>query len=197
MFKINGIENEFILDLNEQPYSEHSLIITSEEDGGNHLSWGIEFTSSNFVSSELIGINTLNLYIDMENMKEESFVILRNYSNERVKLIIKPNNFLTSLKKYKFKLTKKNVNGRKISIKIFSKENNNETGWKCTYDGSPLNYSIIPMESNSSGNVEIELLDELFTDVFTVIEFTQNRSNEVIELKLKQSNEKVEIIKAD
>ena len=197
MFRINEIENEFILDLNDYPYDEHSLTVTSEEGDGSHLSWGVEIVSSNFISLEPIGVNTLNVNVDIENLKEESFVILRNYNNERIKLVIKPNILLTSPKEYKFKLTKKKANGRKVNIRILSKGNDNEVGWKCTYDGSPLNYSITPMESDGSSNVEIELLDELFTDISTVIEFTQNKSNEVIELKLNQSNDKIEIIKAD
>jgi len=114
-----------------------------------------------------------------------------------MKVVIKPNILLTSPKTYKFRITKKSTDGRKTSIRILSKENDNEIGWECTYDGKPLNYSIEPMSSDKSGNVDIEVLDELFTDVPSVIEFTQNRSGEIIKLVLNQKNEGTEIIKAD
>ena len=53
------------------------------------------------------------------------------------------------------------------------------------------------MNSDKSGYVDIEVLDELFTDVPSVIEFTQERSGEVIKLVLNQKNEDTEILKAD
>jgi hypothetical protein len=53
------------------------------------------------------------------------------------------------------------------------------------------------MESDKSGYVDIEVLDELFTNVPSVIEFIQDRSREVISLKLNQTNDDTEIIKAD
>lgn len=197
MIKIDKSEKQFILDLNKLPYDEHTITIDSKGDKGNRLPWGIEMVSSQYVSAEQGANDSLNIYVDIENMKDESFILLRNFKKEMMKIVIKPNTLLTSPKTYKFRISKKTTEGRKTKIRILSKEDNNEIGWECTYDGKPLNYSIEPMRSDKSGYVDIEVLDELFTDVPSVIEFTQERSGEVIKLVLNQKNEDTEILKAD
>jgi hypothetical protein len=197
MIKINKSEKQFILDLNKLPYDEHTIKIDSKGDKGNRLPWGVEMVSSQYVSAERGANDSLNIYVDIENMKDDAFILLRNFKKEMMKIVIKPNTLLTSPKTYKFRISKKTTDGRKTRIRILSKEDNNEIGWECTYDGKPLNYSIEPMKSDKSGYVDIEVLDELFTDVPSVIEFTQERSGEVIKLVLNQKNEDTEILKAD
>ena len=198
MMKVNEFEDEFILDLNKIPYEEHTIKIHSRGENDSRIPWGIEMVSSELVSASMGADDSLIVTVDIENMKDESFILLRNYAKERMKIILKPNILLTSPKAYKFRITKKTTDGRKTRIRILSKEDNNEIGWKCTYDGKPLNYSINPRESDKSGYVDIELLDELFIDnIPTVLEFTQNKSCEVIELRLNQTNDDTEIIKAD
>lgn len=197
MIKINKSEKQFILDLNKLPYDEHTITINSKGEKGNRLPWGVEMVSSQYVSAGQGANDTLNIYVDIENMKDESFILLRNFKKEMMKIVIKPNTLLTSPKTYKFRISKKTTEGRKTKIRILSKEDNKEIGWECTYDGKPLNYSIEPMKSDKSEYVDIEVLDELFTDVPSVIEFTQERSGEVIKLVLNQKNEDTEILKAD
>lgn len=197
MIKINKSEKQFILDLNKLPYDEHTITINSNGERGNRLPWGVEMVSSQYVSAEQGANDSLNIYVDIENMKDDAFILLRNFKKEMMKIVIKPNTLLTSPKTYKFRISKKTTEGRKTRIRILSKEDNNEIGWECTYDGKPLNYSIEPMKSDKSGYVDIEVLDELFTDVPSVIEFTQERSGEVIKLVLNQKNEDTEILKAD
>ncbi len=197
MISIDNKDKEFILDLNDNPYDEHTITITSKGKNGNRLPWGIEMVSSPFILAEQGSNDTLNVYVDIENMKKDAFILLTNYSKERMKITLKPNIYLTSPKAYKFRISKKSTEGRKTRIRILSKENDNEIGWRCTYDGKPLNYSIVPMESDKSGYVDIEILDEVFTNTSSVIEFTQNKSNEVIKLLLSQGNDDTEIIKAD
>lgn len=199
MLLIGNNQEQFILDLNEHPYDEHTITIASQGRTGNHLPWGVEMVSCGLVSAEPAGSDALNIHVDIENLDEECFILLKNYNKERIKIMVKPNNLLTIKPEssYNFRISKKRINGRKVNIKILSKEDDNEVGWKCTYDGKPLHYSITPMESNKSDNVTIEVLDELFTEMPAVIEFTQEKSGKVIELKLKQTNNNTEIIKAD
>lgn len=197
MIKINKSEKQFILDLNKLPYDEHTITINSKGEKGNRLPWGVEMVSSPYVSAEQGANDSLNIYVDIENMKDDAFILLRNFKKEMMKIVIKPNTLLTSPKIYKFRISKKTTEGRKTKIRILSKEDDKEIGWECTYDGKPLNYSIEPMRSDKSGYVDIEVLDELFTDVPSVIEFTQERSGEVIKLVLNQKNEDTEILKAD
>jgi hypothetical protein len=53
------------------------------------------------------------------------------------------------------------------------------------------------MSSDKSGYVNIELIDEIFKRIPTVIEFTQDKSDNKIELRLDQGNDDTVIIKAD
>lgn len=189
MITIDKKSDEYILDLNEVPYDEHTIKVSSVNSNGEHIPWGIEMMSNNFISAEP-GINdTLNVYIDIENLTNDAFILIRNYEKERLKIVIKPNILISSPKTYKFRISKKSTDGRKTKIRILSKENNNEIGWKCTYNGKPLNYSIVPMESDKSEYVNIEVIDELFTEIDSIIEFTQDKSGEVILLKLHQTND--------
>jgi len=191
---INTNVNENILDLNENPYDEHEIKIDSRGRNGKRIPWGVEMVSSKLINVEQGAGDTLKVTLDVENLKEDGFILLRNYNKERLKIIVKHNVLLTMDRTYKFRISKKSTDGRKTRIRILSKADNDEIGWKCTYDGKPLNYSITPMESDKSGYVDIEVMDELFTNVPSVIEFTQDRSGEVISLKLNQTNDDTEII---
>ena len=191
---INTNVNENILDLNENPYDEHEIKIDSRGRNDKRIPWGVEMVSSKLINVEQGAGDTLKVTLDVENLKEDGFILLRNYNKERLKIIVKHNILLTMDRTYKFRISKKSTDGRKTRIRILSKADNDEIGWKCTYDGKPLNYSITPMESDKSSYVDIEVLDELFTNVPSVIEFTQDRSGEVISLKLNQTNDDTEII---
>lgn len=197
MIKIGDYDKEFILDLNEIPYDEHEIHIDSRASNGRSLPWGVEIVSSKLISATHGAGDSLNISVDVEKLKEDAFVLLRNYNKERLKIVVKHNSLLAADRAYKFRISKKSTDGRKTRIRILSKADNDEIGWKCTYDGKPLNYSITPMRSDKSGYVDIEVLDELFTDVPSVIEFTQERSGEMIKLILNQKNEDTEILKAD
>lgn len=197
MIKINGFEKEFILDLNEHPYDEHIINIESKGESETNIPWGVEMVSCNLVTAKPGAANTLNVNADIDELSDECFILLRNYAKERMKITVIPNTELSSPKTYKFRISKKSTDGRKTRIRILSKENGKEIGWKCTYDGQPYNYSISPKKADKSGYVDIVLTDELLTTVTSLIEFTQEKSGEVIQLKLKQSNDNTEIIKAD
>ena len=189
MISIDKKSGEYVLDLNEMPYDEHTIKVSSVNSNGENIPWGIEMMTNDFISAEPGADNTLNVYVDVEHFTSDAFILLRNYEKERLKVIVKPNLMLSAPKTYKFRISKKSTDGRKTKIRILSKENNNEIGWKCTYDGRPLNYSIVPMESDKSGYVNIEVIDELFTEIDSIIEFTQDRSGEVTILKLNQTND--------
>ena len=195
MFKIDNIEREYILDLNERPYNNHSVKVTSEVAPNRRLPWGVELVSSSLIKATLGANDILNIFVDMEKLMEDAFVLLRNYNKERMKIIIKPNFITIEPKEYTFKITKKSTEGKKVRIRLLSKENDREMGWECTYQGKPLNYSIEPLKSDKSGYVDIELLDDATTDFQTVIEFTQNKSKKTIELRLNQNSDGMEILK--
>ena len=196
MIKVNGIKKEFVLDLNDFPYNEHTLSVLSEDEKGNAIPWDIELVSNKIVNAERGMNNTLKITTNIEEMKCDSIVVIRNTAKEIFKITLKYNVVLTREKTYKFKITKKSTEGRKTRIRILSKENNVDTEWECTYDGKPLSYVIKPMSSNKSGYVDIWMKDELYSRINTLIEFTQIKSGNVIKLKLNQGNNDTEIIKA-
>lgn len=197
MFKINGFEKEFTLDLNEHSYDEHIINIESKGESEINIPWGVEMVSCDLVTAKPGAGNTLNVNVDIDELSDECFVLLRNYAKERMKITVIPNTELSAPKTYKFRITKKSTDGRKTRVRILSKENGKEIGWTCTYNGQPYDYSISPMRGDKSGYVDIVLTDELLTTVTSLIEFTQENSGEVIQLKLRQSNDSTEIIKAD
>ena len=197
MIKIDGFEKEFTLDLNEHPYDEHIINIESKGEGDANIPWGVEMVSCDLVTAKPGAASTLNVNVDIDELSDECFVLLRNYTKERMKITVIPNTELSAPKTYKFRITKKSTDGRKTRVRILSKENGKEIGWSCTYNGQPYDYSISPMKGDKSGYVDIVLTDELLTTVTSLIEFTQEKSGEVIQLKLRQSNDSTEIIKAD
>ena len=196
MIKINNIEKEFILDLNDFPYNEHKLKVSSKDEKGNAIPWDIELVSNKIVKADRDMNSTLKITTDVEKLKSDSIVVIRNTAKEFFKITLKYNVVLTREKTYKFKITKKSTEGRKTRIRILSKENNVDTEWECTYDGKPLSYVIKPMSSNKSGYVDIWMKDELYSKINTLIEFTQIKSGNVIKLKLNQGNNDTDIIKA-
>jgi len=196
MIKVNGIKKEFVLDLNDFPYNEHKLKVSSKDEKGNAIPWDVELVSNKIVKADRDMNSTLKITTDVEEMKSDSIVVIRNTAKEIFKITLKYNVVLTREKTYKFKITKKSTEGRKTRIRILSKENNVDTEWECTYDGKPLSYMIKPMSSNKSGYVDIWMKDELYSRINTLIEFTQIKSGNVIKLKLNQGNNDTEIIKA-
>ena len=196
MIKVNGIKKEFVLDLNDFPYNEHKLNVSSKDEKGNAIPWDVELVSNKIVKADRDMNSTLKITTDVEKLKSDSIIVIRNTAKEMFKITLKYNVVLTREKTYKFKITKKSTEGRKTRIRILSKENNVDTEWECTYDGKPLSYVIKPMSSNKSGYVDIWMKDELYSRINTLIEFTQIKSGNVIKLKLNQGNNDTEIIKA-
>ena len=197
MFSIDNYKDSYEISLDDNPYNEHNLIIKSEKNDGKLLPWGVDMISSSGVIAKPCGVNGLKIILDFEKLDKECFIILRNYAKEKMRITIKPNWYVFHPREYKFKITRTSIEGKKMKIKILSKEGENELGWECTYDGKPLNYSIEPFENNKSSYVYINLKDELFTNVTSMIEFTQNKSEKKIKLNLEQNNDEIKILKAD
>jgi hypothetical protein len=197
MLRIKEKDKEYTIDLNVLTYETHLLSIESIDDNGNYLAWGVEFTTNEKIHTETKGRNELSIRINLESILKEEYIVIKNYKNDRLKIILKPNLEVIRPKEYKFKITKKIINGRNLRIKILSKETNYEIPWKCIYDGEPLSYEITPFECDKGTHVDIKLRGEIFGEFETIIKFMQNKSNKIIKLKLFQTNNSVEIIEAD
>ena len=192
MLEINKSKGEFTLDLNEYPFEEHTLPVDSFSDKGGFQAWGVEFnTLSGLVYAESRGRNGLYIKTPVEDIKEGGYLVLRNYSKERIKVIIVPNKEAIRPKEYKFKVTRKESDGRRLRIKILSKETEYEIPWKCTYQGQPISYNISPLSSDKSCHVDIELTSEIYGEFNSVIKFRQDKSNKEIILSLKLTNDEI------
>lgn len=197
MLQVETKTNEYLLNLNKEECNTHNLKVTSVDDNGNYLSWGVEFCTSPYIKAITEGKNDLILETPLEDIKRDEYVVIVNYNKERTRIVLKPNLEIIRSKSYSFKITKKEIDGRNLKVKILSKESTNEVPWKCTYKGQPLPYSISPLSSDKSCYVEINLIGEILGTFPAVIKFTQEKSGNEIVLKVKQSNDSVEIIKAD
>ena len=195
--KVNDIEKEYVLDLNNFPYDEHELKIESRGRNGQFLPWNVELVSNSGISVKALSNNMISIILDSESLSTDETIVLGNYDKERMIIRVIHNDYLSKPKNYIFRVSKKEVDGRHTRIRIISKEDKSEIGWKCTYDGKPLNYTIKPMKASRSGYVDIELNSRVFTNVNTLIEFTQEKSDNVIRLILNQDNDAVKIMKAD
>jgi hypothetical protein len=97
---------------------------------------------------------------------------------------------------YRFKITKseKKKDGD-IRIRLMSKVNKSEIGWKCIYDGKPIYYEITPMESSKSEYITIKLQSQMLAEYVSLIEFQQEESGETVELRINNTPEGMELIK--
>lgn len=192
MIKINGFENKFILDLNVNPVDEHELTVISKN-GNEDLSWGVELVSLNEISVMKHSGNKLSINLDVNTLNKDGFILLRNYNKERLVVEIIHNEELSREKEYTFKFENEKVEGKKITIDILSQEESKEMSWACTYDGRPLKYSISPKRSDKSEKVEIVLLSPVSNEFKSIIEFTQDKSDKIIKLKLTQNRDNITI----
>lgn len=197
MLQVEKKRGEYVLDLNEEECMAYRFAITSVDDNGNNLSWGVEYTTSPDIKAHVEGNNELVVEVPLEVIKKDEYIVLLNHRKERTSVLIKPNLETIRHKEYKFKITSKKIDGRNLRIKILSKEGNNEIPWKCIYQGRPLPYEITPLESNKGTHVDIRLIGEILGTFTSVIKFKQEKSNNKITLRLRQSNDSVEIIEAD
>ena len=197
MLQVNKNRGKCILDLNEDKCLEHRFTVTSVDDNGNNISWGVEYSSSPSIKAHIEGNSELVVEVPLEAIKRDEYVVLLNYKKERTRVVLKPNLEIIRPKTYKFKITSKKINGRQLRIKILSKEGDNEMPWRCTYQGQPLPYEITPLESDKGVHVDIKLIGEILGTYTSVIKFKQNDSNKEITLRLRQSNDSVKIIEAD
>ena len=197
MLQVNKNRGKCILDLNEDECLEHRFTVTSVDDNGNNISWGVEYSSSPSIKAHIEGNSELVVKVPLEAIKRDEYIVLLNYKKERARVVLKPNLETIRPKTYKFKITNKKIDGGNLKIKILSKEGDNDIPWRCTYQGQPLPYEITPLESDKGVHVDIKLAGEILGTYTSVIKFKQNGRNKEITLRLRQSNDSVEIIEAD
>ena len=195
MISCLNIENNTI-DLNGIKSAVFSVdaIISSKKVDGTPTSYFVDIVSSEYVTVHKSGNDVISIEIETPKILKKEYVILKNTENEKLEINILPNLYFTTERKYKFKITKKYIdeNGN-IKIKLLSKVNNEEIGWKCTYMGQPLSYKIEPLSSHKSGYVTITLLSKIKVnnEYYVPFKFRQDESNNEVKLKVTYTRDGV------
>lgn len=187
MFIIKNLSNNTIDLTNINEYS-NDFEIFSFNDNEKIQPYYIEYISNEGISLTKFDTNFLNVTIDIEAIIENEYFILKNLIGERLTINIKPNENYIRDKTFKFKITKQEFKEDNIlKLKILSKMNDDEIGWKCTYDGKPISYQITPMESNQSSYVTIKLMANMINDFISTIIFKQDGSGRIIKYHIKNT----------
>ena len=192
MITINGIEKEYVLDLNQSFDTEYALNVNSYYDN-IFLNWDVSFMNGNGFSYTINSIDSLLITIDnLDEFKNESFLILKNNMKETVLLRIIPNKEAIKEKVYTFKVGKIiNSKPNEIQINVTSKMNGKSQPWVVEYWGKP--YMLDVSYSNTKLNI-ISKEREDFEYTFLII-ISQEKSKNKINISLKHnSNGIIEII---
>lgn len=187
MIIINDLKDKTI-NLDGLKDYDHNFEVYSCTENGKTQPFQIELVTSDNIIVEKFNVSSIHIFIDVEYIVKEEYIILKNILGEKLIITVKPNEYYTNDRNYKFKLTKNefNKNGE-LKLKILSKVNNIEMGWSCVYDGKPIQYEITPMKSDKSSYVTVKLMSTLFIDYISTLKFQQNESGNVIEYKIKNT----------
>jgi hypothetical protein len=194
MLTIDNNYSEFILDLNKNPYDEHTIEIISKGENGNKLPWGIELVNNKLVEAIKSG-DKLIIKTDYKRLKSEVQIPLKNYAKERIIVKIKPNKEALIPKTYTFEIKNEKYKNGELYFTLVSLANNYGQNWRCSYAGLPLSYKISNLEGKGTTEMNIKLITELMTEFKSKIIFTQEDSGKEVELILY--NDKDGIKKAD
>ena len=148
-------------------------------------------SNKNIIANVMYG-NTLTIQMNPSMILYNEYISLKNTNGDSIKLLIIPNDYYTMEKTYEFVLTYKRVlkNGG-LSLKVSSTANDNmDIGWKCTYNGKPMSYTITPLESENGGKILIIPNGDIVSEFDSLIEFTQDESNKKIKLLLTNTPNK-------
>lgn len=184
MFYIEELKKDSLV-LEKDKFFNYKLTIISVSDNGKSSPFAIDVVSSPYITAYISEGNILVINADTPNIKGEEFVILRNTNKESIRLTIIPNNYYTMDKVFKFKITNySELDDGSIKIKIFSKVNDIELGWKCIYDGKPMTYVITPMKSDKGTHVTITPNATIVNEFTSVIIFKQDESDKEIRFEI-------------
>lgn len=200
MISINKTKGNYVLDLNEEPYSEHEMTISSKGEKNKNVPWAVDMVSNpDVITVTSVGNNTLKVEGDISNILSEEYIILKNMRNDTARISIMPNAYYTSPKDYVFKVEgQPTITDGSLKINIVSTEGVNGTttnaSWGCTYDGKPMVYTITPssgekgkegeQQTTQEVNIKFDETIEVVGEFNTLIEFTQNLSGKIINLTL-------------
>lgn len=179
MLTVNG-EQKYVLNLNE--YSNQNLFELTVEsyDGDSMLNWGIDSTLCAGVTSEK-ELNLLKLDLNVESIKNVSYIVLKNTNGEMALIKIIPDEDEIGEKVYVFKTGKIEISGRTTTIVIVSKRNNKNWNWNVSYDGEPISYEF----KTTKTKLIINNVDNFDEAALGYISLSQYKSNKKIKIWLR------------
>lgn len=189
MLKINGLENN-IIDLSGEIEYINEFDVLSLNEYGKRLPFQIDLVTSSNIWVSLFKVSSIKVEIDVNSIVKDEYITLKNINGEKLVITIKPNTYVTEEDVFKFKMTKATFkdNGE-LKLKILSKVNNEEIGWKCIFDGQPISYEITPRNDVGSAYVTVKLLSEIFSNYTSELIFEQNFSGNKIVYKILNTPE--------
>lgn len=196
MFKINGLEKEMTIDLDKSNDNSYTFVVESiRSDNGRHLPFCVDSNSNiTNIHTSVSKINELNLTFNLEEIKHEEKLILKNYHKELYVINILPNKEASREKDYKFKLGKIISVGNNITINIISTENKRNIPWIIEYDGKPYRYETKATNTKLTANLITDIRDE-FSSLFIL---RQEESNNKIRFNLLHKyDSNVEVVKIE
>lgn len=195
MLKIKNLKDN-VIDLNGTKEFEKDFEITSiNTQNGKGIPFYVDLVSSPNITVSAFSTNLIKIIINVETILKDEFIILRNTRKEKLIIDIIPNDYFVNERKYVFKITKSEItNDGTLKLKILSKVNGIEIGWKCVYDGKPISYIITPMESDKSGYVSVKLAMEMLIECETKLIFEQEESKERIEFEINNTPNGMKLI---
>jgi hypothetical protein len=188
MITINDLKNNTINLNNKQSHYEFN--VSSVDDNGNNKNFAIELVTSEHIIVKAFDISSISIDINIPNILKEETIVLKNTANERLEIKVLPNSYYTMKKEYTFKIGKRIYKkDGSLKVKIVSMANDMELGWRCSYDGKPMSYSIFPRSNDVSCYVTITQAATVVSEFDSLIKFTQDESGNEIKLVLHNTPE--------
>ena len=184
MLKVNGYENEFVVDLNDSADGYVHLDVESYN-GSKALSWGLAYVSDGSISASCHPLNGLDIKVELERLKVDGKVFLRNHYNEVVAITLKPNNEAIREKDFTFKFGKYTLDGKTATFTIVSKENGKHEPWEVREKKMAFSYITKPTKTK----LTMELAAILPSETTSVIWLLQPRSGNEIAMEVKHAKD--------
>lgn len=189
MFYINGLEDNTIR-LPKSKSMRYEFKVVSTNSDGKKIPFTFECITTDLIQAGIIYGDTLIIDVNPPLIKNTEAISLVNEDEEYLIIEIIPNEYYMSDKVYNFKATSKKIlEDGSLKLKILSKVNDMEIGWECTYNGRPMSYSITPFESDKGEYVTIKPTATILNEFKSIVEFTQNESEEKITFELTNTPE--------
>lgn len=182
MLTINGQSGEFVVDLNQSTNDNYEFAIVSTKSNGRFVPIGVDAnTNPSAIQIEWKQDNKILFTVDLEQIKQIETVYLKNYAKERFAIRFLPNIEESSPKIYTFKVGKTQVDGKKLSLSIVSKQNKKSWPWEIEYFSPTLSYNA----HQTQNKLIVELQTVVANKLSTIIILSQQKSKKRLIMYLK------------